>query len=376
MDIAIIGAGPVGCYAGYLLAKSGHNVSIYEEHKEIGKPIQCTGILTSEFDQLGFPRDSFNSFLENTINRIEICSPNQKVEVRQKEYIVCRSKFDKFFAGLARKAGAKIFLAHSFVRREGRELVIKDRTGKVNKKIDKRIRPNLIIAADGPLSKTANAFGFYHHGRKNFLGIQAVVKGCFEKDKYSTYFGRQLCPGMWAWIVPESSTTARVGLFSLKDPRAFFNRWLEINHFKPEVMQAGLVPVYHPKQRLRKSNCYVLGDAAGFVKASTFGGIIPGLKQAKILADCISRSANDYKTINSNYQREIRSLRGQLWVHLQIRKVLSRFSDADWNRLLLYISQRRIKKVLETYTRDNPFPLVASILLKEPRFLYFLKYLV
>lgn len=376
MDIAIIGAGPVGCYAGYLLAKSGHNVSIYEEHKEIGKPIQCTGILTSEFDQLGFPRDSFNSFLENIINRIEICSPNQKVEVRQKEYIVCRSKFDKFFAGLARKAGAKIFLAHSFVRREGRELVIKDRTGKVNKKIDKRIRPNIIIAADGPLSKTAKAFGLYHFERKNYLGIQAVVRGHFQANKYSVYFGRQLCPGMWAWIVPESSTTARVGLFSLKDPRAFFNRWLEINHFKPEVMQAGLVPVYHPKQRLRKSNCYVLGDAAGFVKASTFGGIIPGLKQAKILADCISRSANDYKTINSNYQREIRSLRGQLWVHLQIRKVLSRFSDADWNRLLLYISQRRIKKVLETYTRDNPFPLVASILLKEPRFLYFLKYLV
>ncbi|MBT4805454.1 NAD(P)-binding protein [Candidatus Woesearchaeota archaeon] len=29
MKIAIIGAGPIGCYAGYLLAKSGHNVSIY-----------------------------------------------------------------------------------------------------------------------------------------------------------------------------------------------------------------------------------------------------------------------------------------------------------------------------------------------------------
>ena len=39
MDIAIIGAGPIGCYAGYLLAKNGHTVSIYENHPQIGLPI-------------------------------------------------------------------------------------------------------------------------------------------------------------------------------------------------------------------------------------------------------------------------------------------------------------------------------------------------
>ncbi|MEW5896388.1 MAG: NAD(P)/FAD-dependent oxidoreductase [Nanoarchaeota archaeon] len=415
MNIAIIGAGPVGCYAGCLLAKAGHNVSIYEEHEEIGKPVQCTGILTSEFDKLGFPKESLKLFLDNTISRIEICSPHGKVEVKQREYVVCRSRFDLFFAGLAEKAGARIFPGHSFVRREGQNIIIKESKSKEDRgegrgedkgegrgedrsedggecrgedreeenkakagniKAEKRINPDIVIAADGPLSKTAKAFGLYHPKRKNYLGLQAVVRGHFKADKYSAYFGEKICPGMWAWIVPESPAKARVGLFSLKEPRSFFNRWLEVNHFKYEIIQAGLVPLYCPQQRLKRGRCYVLGDAAGFVKASTFGGIIPGLRQAKILADCINRNAGDYKAINDGYKREIKPLRRELWVHLQIRKILSRFSDTDWDRLLLYISQERINKVLETYTRDNPLPLVASLLLREPRFLYFLKYLV
>ena len=51
MKIAVIGAGPIGGYAASLFAKAGHQVSIYEEHATVGCPIQCTGLLTSDFDQ-------------------------------------------------------------------------------------------------------------------------------------------------------------------------------------------------------------------------------------------------------------------------------------------------------------------------------------
>ncbi len=46
MRVSIIGAGPSGSYAGMLLAKQGHGVTIYESSKEIGKPVACTGIVT------------------------------------------------------------------------------------------------------------------------------------------------------------------------------------------------------------------------------------------------------------------------------------------------------------------------------------------
>src|SRR3989338_6386536 len=123
MKIAIIGGGPVGCYAGYLLAKNGHEVSIYENHAQIGLPIQCTGLLTSDFDQFGLPMDSF---LVNTFNKVEVYSPQHKIEVKQKEYLVCRKKFDNFFGNLAKKEGVKVYLNHSFVRREEKELIVKD----------------------------------------------------------------------------------------------------------------------------------------------------------------------------------------------------------------------------------------------------------
>ena len=40
-DVVIVGAGPVGGYAAYRLAKNGISVLLLEEHSEIGKPFQC-----------------------------------------------------------------------------------------------------------------------------------------------------------------------------------------------------------------------------------------------------------------------------------------------------------------------------------------------
>ena len=44
--ISIIGAGPSGSHLACLLSKH-DDVNVYEEHSEIGKPVQCTGLVTS-----------------------------------------------------------------------------------------------------------------------------------------------------------------------------------------------------------------------------------------------------------------------------------------------------------------------------------------
>jgi digeranylgeranylglycerophospholipid reductase len=360
MNIVIIGAGPIGCYAAHLLAKEGHSVNIYENHSQIGAPIQCTGILTSDFDEFGFPMDSF---LVNTINKIEVYSPKQNLEIKQKDYIVCRNKFDNFFGDLAKKSGAKVFLNHTFIRKEGDDLIIKD---SVNK-IEKKIKPDLVVAADGPLSPTAKAYGFFHQTRKNYFGIQAIVEGKFDSQTIKTYFGNNVCPGLFAWVAPESSTIARVGLATLKNSKHYFDKFIKENNFFIKEIQAGTIPVYNPKQRLKEGNCYLVGDASSYVKATTLGGLVPALKQVEILVNCIK--------LSKDYEQEIKHVKRKMWMHLQVQNVFSKFVDDDWDKLLSYVKKPKVQKIFEKHTRDNPIPLVAKSLIVEPRFLTFTKYL-
>src|SRR3989344_2918566 len=352
-SVVIIGAGPIGCYAGFLLAKQGYAVSIYENHPQIGLPIQCTGIITAaDLDEFGFP---LKSFLVNTINTIEVYAPGKKLSVKQKDYIVCRTKFDNFFANLARKAGAKIFVNHSFMRKEGSALVIKDTVHYV----EKRIVSDIVIGADGPLSPTAKAYGFYHPERKNYYGVQAVVEGTFEPGTIKTYFGNDVCPGLFAWVCPESSTTARVGLAALRNSRHYFDKFMKEQGFTAKEMQAGTIPVYHPAQKLLKDNCYLFWDVAGCGKATSLGGLIPGLRQAAILADCISQG--------KNYEKEIRKVQKRMEMHLFIQRVVNTFSDKDLGLFVGYINQPRIQRILEKYTRENSVAIVIHSIIREPR---------
>jgi len=361
MNVAIIGAGPIGCYCAYLLAKEGHDVHLYEEHKQVGAPIQCTGLLTTDFDEFRLPKESF---LVNTFSKIEVNSPHQTAVIPQKEYLVNRTKFDQFLAEMAEKVGAKIHLQHSFLRKEDHKLIIKE--GKSGKEIS--LTPDVVIAADGPLSKTAKAYGFYHESRVIYQGIQALVEGKFDPQTYQTFFGIEVCPDLFAWIVPESETLARVGLASTsKDARKMFDKFMSSYNFAVVEMQAGMIPLYHPQQKLQQDNCYVLGDASGFVKATTLGGLIPGLKQAQILADCLNN--------NKNYAKEVKALKKRMDLHLRIRKVMNKFSDKDWDRLVSIIKQPKMQKVLEQHTRENSLPLVFKALIKEPRLWLFGKLL-
>jgi hypothetical protein len=53
--------------------------------------------------------------------------------------------------------------------------------------------------------------------------------------------------------------------------------------------------------------------------------------------------------------------------------MLNKLSDKDYDRLLSIMDKEKIRKILKKYDRDTPIPLVANLLLKEPRFLLFSK---
>lgn len=354
----IVGAGPAGSYLGYLLAKQGKQVTILEEHDAIGKPVQCTGIVTHSIEKFFKLKDEV---IAKRLDKVIVVSKNKKISVDVDEIVMWRDKFDQFVADMAEKEGAKILLNHKFIGFNGKNSIkVKD---KKSDKI-KEIKTDIIVGADGPYSAVAKVSGMDSNS-KNYIGMQAKVKLNMDISSFETHFGSDF-PNFFGWVVPESEDTARLGIGCFENAQNYFYKFLKNRTGKTNIIcwESGLIPLYNPKKIIQKDNVYLIGDAATQVKSTTGGGIIPSLKAAQTLCDCIIN--------NKNYNKEFKRHSGkELLLHLRIRKVLNKFSDNDYDQLLNLMSQEKIKKVLKKYDRDTPIPLVANLLLKEPRFLYY-----
>ena len=51
-DVVIVGAGPAGCRAAELIANKGYKVLILEQQKQVGKPVQCAGLVSWRLKKL------------------------------------------------------------------------------------------------------------------------------------------------------------------------------------------------------------------------------------------------------------------------------------------------------------------------------------
>ena len=50
-DVIIVGAGPVGLYAARLCEQAGMDFLVIEEHKNIGKPVHCSGLVSRNLEK-------------------------------------------------------------------------------------------------------------------------------------------------------------------------------------------------------------------------------------------------------------------------------------------------------------------------------------
>ncbi|MBI3034862.1 NAD(P)/FAD-dependent oxidoreductase [Candidatus Woesearchaeota archaeon] len=354
--IAIVGAGPAGSYLAYLLARQGKDVTILEEHDRIGSPVQCTGIVTHSIEKFFKLK---NEVIAKRLDKVVVVGKSSKISVNVDEIVMWRDKFDMFVAEMAQDAGAKILLNHRFIGFDGKQSIkVKDRK---NSKL-KEIKADIIVGADGPYSAVANAAGMGSNS-KNYIGMQAKIRLKMDTTAFETYFGIDF-PNFFGWVVPESEDTVRLGIGCFENTKEYFYKFLKMRTGKKDILcwESGLIPLYNPKKTIQKGNVYLIGDAATHVKATTGGGIIPSLKAAHTLCDCIAS--------NKNYNREFKRQSGkELLLHLRLRNILNKFSDNDYGKLLSLMSQEKVKKILKKYDRDTPIPLLANLLLKEPRFL-------
>jgi digeranylgeranylglycerophospholipid reductase len=365
--VSIIGGGPVGNYLAWKLAEDGVDVDVYEEHNRIGYPVACTGILTSCLKDFVKVKDDF---VVNKVNQTKVYAPNgESVNFKLKNnFVIDRELFDCFLADKAKSAGVKLNLGWKFLKMKKN---IDNGLSSYDLKFNKRRERSdvYVVGADGPNSSVAKSAGIL--GKKKFVvGHQARVKLKEKMDSSLVEFF--LDKGDYiGWVVPESSNIVRMGVASKKCVERHFKDLIKKRPGKVLEWQSGVIPVYDPKIETEKNGVYLLGDAATQVKATTYGGIIPGMHAANALTDVI---VNERKE-GSYSERWKRGIGKSLFAHLMIRKMMNKFDKEDYNSLISLCKQDKVKNLISKHEREYPISLLMKLGLREPRFLKFLRFL-
>ena len=356
--ISIIGAGPSGSHLAYLLSKH-DDVNLYEEHSEIGKPVQCTGLVTSSIkDHLKLE----SKFILNKIKDITVIAPSKQsitFNLKNPNIILDRELFDKHLAEKAMDNGVRYNLSSRFISHSRDKISIKV------KKTTRLIDTDILVGADGPLSNVAKSAGLFNN-RKFVIGLQARIK---LKDINVNELKFFLGYGSFAWIVPENEYIAKIGVVSKHNPKMFFDHLCkEVKQKKIIGYNSGIIPIYDPNIKIEKGNIFLVGDAAAQVKATSYGGIIQGL----IAAENLSKSIIN----KESYTPLCKDLNKELKYGLLIRNVLDKFSLKDYNELISLVQNKRTKSIIQSIDRDYPSKMILKLILSQPRFLKFAKNLI
>ncbi len=351
-DVIVIGGGPVGSYVAYKLAGMGHGVVVLEQHKQPGEQVCCTGIISQKCIT-SFAIDE-NVILRQT-NSAKLFSPSGRlIRLWREETQACivdRAALDVAMAGRAQGEGAK-YLSNSLVRNlqvgDDRVRVEAVRQGE---RLDLEARAAVIAAGFG--STLIERLGLGRVG-DFVMGAQAEVE-TIGIDEMEVYFGREIAPGFFAWLVPTLPPRALVGLLSRHSPELYLRRLMsslqaqgKIAWDKAELCYGGIS--LKPLARTYGERLLVVGDTAGQVKPTTGGGIYYGLLCADIAADTLHQALKgdnlSAKTL-ANYERGWRKELGrELEIGYYARKFYERLSDKQVDRIFNIIKSHGIDQAL------------------------------
>ena len=361
MRVGIIGAGPAGLTAARILSEKGAEVHVFEEHPEIGVPVHCTGIVSSEF----FKRTELDdAFIVNEVSSVHVHAGRvvRELPVNGTEIVLARDRFDQTLGSRARQAGAHIHLNHRVTRiDEDLNLVVRN-----TKRGDERSEAfDRLIGAEGPRSITARTFGLQTN-RSYYFTAQATITGSFEPGRYEVHLG-SIAPDYFAWVVPESPTHARAGIGSRKNTRAYFETFMTRRFgdgYAERIiaMQGAPIPLYDPFARTSKGRVILAGDAAGHNKATTGGGIIPSIISGEIAALKALGHIRTALVLEAKLGTELSA-------HNAVRSILNRYSDAHYETLIRCASHPTIRAVLSSESREFPIKMLMRLALIRPRFL-------
>jgi len=362
VDIAVVGAGPAGLVAAIQAITCGVDVSVFEEHSTIGLPTHCAGLVSVKgFKKLGFSPPS--NVVLNKVRGAVFFSPSGHSFVVEKEtaqaYVLDRVLYDRFLASKAKRSGVNIELSCKvkdvFVK-EDKVVISLIKKGIEERVVDTRV----LINAEGVKSVISRKLGF-NRPQSLLPAVQFEMTDVELNDEFvELYFGRKIAPGFFAWIIPTSDRSARVGLAAKRRPLSLLKRFLRSSKQvskrfrKSKIVRiiGGTVITGGPISRTWDSRVLLVGDVAGQVKPTTGGGIILGSLCSTIAGKIAGEFVRNNLPVSflGNYEKAWRKLFGREFRSMKVLRTLLNFlPDKTLDKLFLYISRYEFGEDLAKY---------------------------
>jgi geranylgeranyl reductase family protein len=361
MDVVIVGGGPAGLLVAARCAQAGLDVLLCEEHPVVGQPVHCTGVISLEAANLAKVPDEI---VLKRLTRARLHSPAGESceiawegEAYEQILAIDRAAFDRGLATQAVEAGAIVRTAMRVTD------VIPEEDGVVVIAGAEFVWARACVLACGVSYRLQRRLG---------LGLpgQVVQTAQLEVDAAPTdvvelHFGRRVAPAGFAWVVPVARgahNRLKVGVLAAGDAGACLDRVLDQPALRGRLEAAPGRPIRRllPLRVIGKTygpRLLVVGDAGGFTKPTTGGGIFYSLLTASLAAETLIegfRRGRLDEAFLSRYEDRWRERLGkELKLAAWFRYVLARLTDAEIDVLVRALVSDDLQALIRSAARFN-----------------------
>ncbi len=284
-DVLVVGAGPAGL--AFAERCSPHlRVAVAEEHSTVGEPARCTGVLGLEsLKNLGIDyRASTLSYVSSATLHSSSESLNfsfsQPVAV-----VVDRALFDRKLADMALERGVELLLSTKVVETKRKKDFWEVGVLKNGKR--EVIKAGVLVLAGG--------FGSAVRSKLYNWKPRYLLK-CYQCEvdvhqEITEVFFTPLAEGFFAWLVPAGNLT-RAGLCTRQgNAKRALLEFMKSSGVKGEIVHetGDVIPIGFPGKTYR-DGLLVVGEAGGFIKPLTGGGVIFGIISGRLAAETLIKA--------------------------------------------------------------------------------------
>jgi len=340
-DVIVIGAGPGGSAAAYLLAAAGMRVALIDK-ASFPRDKLCGGMLSGRTEKVykSIFGDGWHDVYEFTASGARFFYKTQllnEVSDYRRMHFTMRSSFDHRLVKLACAKGATLL-------EKARADSLDPGKGLVRLANGETLRGDFIIGADGALSTVARNLGLSMRKDTLAAGLEIEMPrhgNMADLARPEIHFG--VIRWGYGWVFPKRDTLT-IGIAGLvqknRSLRNSFRVFLEqVCSNVPDIKWKGHpIPFCNFVLRPGIGNVLLVGDAAGFVEPVTGEGIAFAMQSAGCAADAVLDAAKggDPQSALRHYQNR----------YSGIARLLT---QANWMRYLVFpaISEKLFSKALQ-----------------------------